>query len=837
MGYVKYIEESKQKVYNQSVATRILDLVDKLRLNSNENDQRRWIWELIQNAKDVAFANQPVSICVDLVENLEKSVCFRHNGKPFSIDNITFLIEQVSTKERNAEAKEKNKPTGKFGTGFLTTHLLAEKVEVESIVKEKDLPYKKFNLLLDRSGVEIDEIIRSVNSSLEVLKELDDVEEYLHYDQTDFNTSFKYLLDEDGILTAKKGLEDLDLCIAYTLAFVPNIESVCINSETTYILQPQVTIEGGEVEIHTIQKKGIDNKTEEFHIAIVSNERVSVAVEIKYIDNQFVIVEPNEKLPRLFCDFPLIGSEDFNFPVVLNSSFFNPTEPRNGIYITDKSDGKITENKNLLIEARDLYLKLLNYSAIHNWQNVWVLAKINQPKAKDWISKEWFSEQILNPIRAQILKTPLVDTVSYGRIPVDCGGYNNLPEGATVDFPKYSKESISLKLWNLCNNAYYILPIENDYIQWSDIIWDSKYFVGFESITKLIEIKGNINSLSDSLQKDLPETKRWLNDFYNLLEEEGEYIKDVAERAVFLNQNGRFKKKEDLLFEKETIPETLKDIVKELGVDFREKLLDVDGNVKLPSNFYCDAEMVAGEITKLIRPRLAEIQRSAETKSVFKKLYLWFNQNPEQADEIFDYLYKNKHKLLDDEDIVSSIEKAEILDFLLALDANLSAERILELLELEELSKGFSVDKTYTPSEEQKRINFVNGWKGEAFVYKTLFSKGFNVVWANKSANATNNQITDFEGETHYIDDKMDKYDLKIILPNNHKSYVQIKSTSTDITRADEIAMPISVREWNFINEKSDEDSYYLARVFNVTTSSPEVYFMKVDKINSSLNF
>lgn len=832
MGYVKYIEESKQKVYNQSVATRILDLVDKLRLNSNENDQRRWIWELIQNAKDVAFDNQPVSICVDLVENGDETITFRHNGKPFSIDNITFLIEQVSTKERNAETKEKNKPTGKFGTGFLTTHLLSETVEVESVVKEKDLPYKKFRLLLDRSGSEIDDVIRSVNASLEILKELDDVETYSHYNLRDFNTSFKYLLNDDGVATAKKGLEDLDLCIAYTLAFVPNIESVCVNYETTYILQPEVTIEGDGVEIHSIHKKGIRNSSEEIHIAMVSNENVSVAVEIKYENNQIIVVEPNENLPRLFCDFPLIGSEDFNFPIVINSPFFNPTEPRNGIYITDKSDNKIIENKNLLIEARDLYIKLLHYSATHNWQNLWVLAKTNLPKPKEWISKQWVSEEVLNPVRAQILKTPLVDTVLYGRIPIDCGEYNNLPKGATVDFPKHSKKSLLLKLWKLCNNAYYILPVENDYLPWAEIIWDNKYLVELENITKLIEIKGNIELLSESLQKDKSQTKQWLNDFYNLLEEDGEYIKDITDRAIFLNQNGIFKKKEELLFEKEIISDTLKAIVKELGTDFREKLLDLEVDIKLSPNAFCEERLIAGEITKLIRPRLAEIQRSPETKSIFKKLYLWFSQNSKQADEIFDFLYKHKHKLLDDEDIVSSIEKAEIFDTLLALDANLTPERILVLLELEELSKGFSVDKTYTPTEEQKRINFMNGWKGEAFVYKTLLAKGFNVVWANKSAHVTTNQIVDFEGETHYIDDKMDKFDLEIISPSGHKSFVQVKSTSTDISRADEIAMPISVREWNFINEKSSEDTYYLARVFNVAFS-PEVYFMKVDKIET----
>jgi len=178
MGYVTKIEESKLKVYNQAVATKILNLIDKLRLNSNENDERRWIWELIQNAKDVAFEDQGVSICIDLEIKKESYLEFRHNGKPFSIDNITFLIEQVSTNDRTNETGDKTRTTGRFGTGFLTTHLLSEEVEVKGVVKEPNLPYKKFSLLLDRSGTEIDEIIRSVNQSINLLSELDKMKEF-----------------------------------------------------------------------------------------------------------------------------------------------------------------------------------------------------------------------------------------------------------------------------------------------------------------------------------------------------------------------------------------------------------------------------------------------------------------------------------------------------------------------------------------------------------------------------------------------------------------------------------------------------------------------------------
>lgn len=170
MSYKDKFEQSDKKAHNSHIATKILDLMDELRLYSNENAQRRWIWELLQNAKDVAFDEQQVATEINIQnQNGTKSVSFSHNGKPFSVDNITFLINQVSTKERNStEKNEKPKTTGKFGTGFLTTHLLSEKVEVSGVVKEPDLDYRNFVLPLDRSGRTTDQIIESVNKSIAV---------------------------------------------------------------------------------------------------------------------------------------------------------------------------------------------------------------------------------------------------------------------------------------------------------------------------------------------------------------------------------------------------------------------------------------------------------------------------------------------------------------------------------------------------------------------------------------------------------------------------------------------------------------------------------------------
>jgi hypothetical protein len=78
----------------------------------------------------------------------------------------------------------------------------------------------------------------------------------------------------------------------------------------------------------------------------------------------------------------------------------------------------------------------------------------------------------------------------------------------------------------------------------------------------------------------------------------------------------------------------------------------------------------------------------------------------------------------------------------------------------------------------------------------------------------------------------MYKYDLVVEFDNGAVGYFQVKSTTTDISRADQIALPISTREWKFINETKESESYYLARVFNVT-GVPELYFMKLDNLEN----
>ena len=108
----------------------------------------------------------------------------------------------------------------------------------------------------------------------------------------------------------------------------------------------------------------------------MSKNETSIAVELEYQNDEIFIKNINPMVPRLFCDFPLIGTESFPFPVLINNPMFNPTEPRDGVYLTDKSDTKIEENKSIMVEAVELYFTLLEYASLNRWGNIYLLAKI-----------------------------------------------------------------------------------------------------------------------------------------------------------------------------------------------------------------------------------------------------------------------------------------------------------------------------------------------------------------------------------------------------------------------------------------------------------------------------
>jgi len=570
MSYSEQQKKYREDSHNHSVATKIIDLMKKLRLSPNEFSPRRWVWELMQNAKDVIHENSTVSIEINLIHNDEEGILeFRHNGKPFSVKNITFLIEQVSAKNRDSLGDEREKTTGKFGTGFLTTHLLSEKVEIESIIQEGNQPYKKFKLLLNRSGRRIEEIIESVNASHNSIKKIDSEEPYEDYSPKDYNTTFRYHLNTKGISVAQKGIEDLHNSIVFALVFLPEIESINLLHEgTKYQLDSDVKRINSDMQVFTVNKI-TSLEVIETKIAVLTNGDTKVATEIEYKNDRIYLKEFNSMTPRLFCDFPLIGTDSFPFPAIINSPKFNPTEPRDFIYLSDVEDEEVVENKSRVLIAKDLYLILLKRASEDNWGNIHLLATFPKLKEREDLSEVWFKREVEEPIKKTLLITPIVETEYGKRIPI----LNETGEPIAL-FPMSSNNEIRAKIWGLANLRFpELLPRKKDIDIWAGLNLLKRNQLSLEFLAKDIQIQGNLKTF-ESVLVPTADPIQWLNSYFQLIGIDKEFAQKIIqdEYVVIPNQNGQFTKK-SVLRQDGGIEEELKNVRSILGYDYRDFLL------------------------------------------------------------------------------------------------------------------------------------------------------------------------------------------------------------------------------------------------------------------------
>jgi hypothetical protein len=637
MKYAQLVNRSTQKGYNYSIGKKIRDLMKDLRQRANPHSERRWIWELLQNSKDARYPEGPLHIRINL-DTTPAMLEFCHSGQPFTVEQITFLTEQVSSKDRAIGENGEPGSSGKFGDGFLTTHLLSEQVEIDTVIKEPELPYIQCRLLLDRSSTEVGEIIDNVNKSLSVLSGMDDLPPYTQYSPGELNTIFRYRLDEKGLEVARKGLEDLDIAIAYTLLFVPYFTGIEVAHEgLKYRVVKELAGRIGEIELHTIARQSISGE-ERIEVATIQGPRVQLAFPIKR-DGQRIFLQPlHPKVPRLFCDFPLVGTEDFPFPVIINSRLFNPNGPRNRVLLTDIAEKDIDENKSLMLEAVELFGKLIEVCEDERWQHTYLLAAFGEIPELDWVSTEWYDEQVLNPIRDKLQKAVLVDTDGPGRRPMEYADGK-----AGIAFPDAVDPVVVEKIDRVARQWFpKALPRLAEIHEWRKVVWDGCLILDLETITLWLEDLKTLDALKKALVAGT-NVIGWLNEYFELVNLEGAVITEIMANkyAVFPDQNGNFKPADKVKVDS-GLAEIFKDIFKSLGEDIRDELRDnrlVTANrqeenppipikhvVKRLSTFY-------SELNDLLKKATAEL--ALDTSLQLVSLFCSDTQLPPKREKIY----------------------------------------------------------------------------------------------------------------------------------------------------------------------------------------------------------
>ena len=622
---IKSIEEGRKEDGNRSIADKIIKRLHDLE-KTVQNNHGRWAWELLQNAKDsVAETGRKVS--VQVIYKHDK-IEFSHNGNHFTEKDIRGLINQISSKE--VDEGEVSTRTGRFGTGFLTTHLLSKEVYIKGIVETSGGDLFQFGFPLNRNGKTTAVLIPKIEDAWKGFHASTEKNEIEEYYEEEFNTSFIYTLDSDEQKDiAQIGVDEFITLIPYVLSFIPEIHSVEIIDnvrDETITFQNEPDIVDGFKKIIKIK----NGKETIVRLLCATDGEVSIAARVRKKGDIFEILSLND-IPKLFCDFPLIGTENFHFPIVVNSFYFNPQTERDGIWLMGDNDPEVIENKGLLQQALILYNEMICDIEDKSFKNVYNIAKTKIPSTDEkYFDTEWYAKYIQIPLRKFLLTKTIVE--------LENGSNGKLNE---LWFPlkSYTKDTKE-KLWQYTSDLFPQSVCKKDNLHdWTEIIWDDINKITFAELIKDIANCKSIDKLSEYFGEDEELTFKWLNKVESFIIEDEVNLPLLEKNAIIPNENGAFLIKSELFIDKINDPYLI-EILQLLGEDWNDILI----HHKVSFGRYGIKKK--SEIAAKINERLKNI--SPENQNFIKAISLlseWFDNNADEGKELFSETYRKRAEL------------------------------------------------------------------------------------------------------------------------------------------------------------------------------------------------
>jgi len=562
--------DNKTQIEQPGVISGVLDeLLDNMYINNvdkrlreldqpSENDCKRWIWELIQNAKDsIVEDNVKQFVDVKLIVKNEL-VVFKHNGSPFTAKALFGLLYKYSAGDIN-----NTESTGRFGTGFLTTHTLSKIVSIEGDLY-KDIGKKElcgFTATMFRDGIDADELLEGVRRMRKSLSYTDE--------KNNWTTYTYHLTTEQNKIALQLGLENFIANIAQTMLFCKELNTVELdnNGAITKIIRKQpkeleneigiseFEITGNNPHTRKFLHKKLSKQSEDLTKRFKTNREVRLMAAIE-IDNENNLVE-NETAPSHFCVLPLVGSEKHILPIYLNSPDFEPDSERQSLLLDGFVDweehkelGTIITvrgiNRLILKESIDLYDSLVSYICKNGYHKLYLLAKglKRTPDFEKNFNKDWFEKEITLPYRDVLKQYEVVETDSVNK---KLFNDDNTPN---IIIPSGNKE-VRQKIYLLATELFPAnLPLEKYSSNWAFFAWNDCGLFEKEDLCKFVSDKVNASNLP---------SYDWLNKFLTFIKGEDETL--FKKYALIPNING------DLIsLENETFAE---------GVDLTDYMLDV----------------------------------------------------------------------------------------------------------------------------------------------------------------------------------------------------------------------------------------------------------------------
>ena len=616
-------EEIKEEIFQSHIVSVIYNEVQKLRNSTEEKKavyRQRWIWELIQNAVDSRFKDRKVDIVVNY-DSENNVVCFSHNGRGFSVRDLWGLVTQTSGKQNDTES------VGQFGTGFITTTLLTPQIKINSFIEDTG---RAFEIILDRSGITRDEIEVAVKDNLQVLNNLDMTAR--HDFPSGVWTTFTYQINKSkerelSNNAVQIGLDSLKKHIGFLLTFTSSINSLTING-TRYTICETKPVE--DIESAKIVRIAGDG-TESIHIFQKTFSEGSIAALVEVDSNNYFHFKPFEaETSRLSCKFPLMGTEDFPMPMVVDSPSFNVTLDRDDIQRTD------TQNDSIIQQVLEQYNFLLEFYKKSSAARLFNICQFNHEQG------DKFSQKLIKKIDKIIYEIPMIQTTSgdFFAINDEFG-----EKQVSIPFAKVKKNrEIIWILFSKIDNL--IIPVQEYSDGWGPVVNNN---IGVTNIQQKMDTQKDLNGFQSWMGGD--NIISWLNEYYEIVNDNvgNKQVTEIG-KILFPAKNGVFTPLKDIYssnnFSKDIIDLYLL-IYPEEGEKFILDKVNIPPHLTKGMKITNELELatkIEDRINSLLTREKGK-ERRPETQEIFAKLLSFFAENVEESQRLFPSIYSNRGKL------------------------------------------------------------------------------------------------------------------------------------------------------------------------------------------------
>ena len=477
-------DKARKSEIRQNVKSHCTKIRDGIRKNGSTSGNRA-IWELFQNAGDLVD-NNGAEIKITLTDN---AFVFAHKGKPFTYDTLCSLVKQVSSEEKEDDAK-----VGQYGTGFLTTHKFSRKITVDGsmLISDDPIAYVDVNnFVINRENFDdISQFIDDMTEQIDAVEKLMDSEQKTEPKEW---TMLSYELNEERKTVAQTAIDEALRLIPYVLTINDNIRCCSIIDKTR---NKSVSYE----------KEDKECATEDLYckrIMISENDGYAKPFDCYYLElhekNSRIIlplenektVRPLNNVPRLFVHFPLIGQDYFDVNFLFHSHLFIPEEPRDNIIVprdNDATERSAFHNKTIIDEMTEKLWTFLETN-VHNWSNTIELAsiKIKDSGHGDYKTDAYYKD-IKNQWVGEFSKLKLIE-INGVHHSMNEEHHPVVLEPTLESFISSAKDNdyLSILYPYACNVS--LIPCKEELLRWSKIIadWDNSKTDNYLSLDEIVK--------------------------------------------------------------------------------------------------------------------------------------------------------------------------------------------------------------------------------------------------------------------------------------------------------------------------------------------------------------